>query len=126
MTTESSVLVVDDDPSILKAVERVLRVSGFDAQLFESGDELLARADLRAALCLLLDMHLPGLSGVHVRQRVAASEASLPVIFMTADDCDATRKAARQAGCVAYLAKPFTSQTLTDAVAAAAALRNAH
>jgi len=120
------VLVVDDDPSMLKSVERVLRVRGFDTELFESGEDLLARADLHAALCLVLDIHLPGLSGIQVRQRVAGSEASLPVIFMTATDSDAVRKAAVEAGCIAYLSKPFTSQMLASAVDAAAALRHAH
>jgi len=124
--TENIVLVVDDDPSTLRSVERLLRVQGFDAELFESGEELLARADLHAALCLLLDMHLPGLSGLEVRQRVAGSEASLPVIFMTANDSDTMRSAAVEAGCVAYLSKPFSSRLLADAIDAAAALRHAH
>lgn len=119
-------LVVDDDPSTLRSVERLLRVQGFLAELFESGEELLARADLHAALCLLLDMHLPGLSGLEVRQRVAGSEASLPVIFMTANDSDTMRSAAVEAGCVAYLSKPFSSRLLADAIDAAAALRHAH
>lgn len=116
-------LVVDDDPSTLKSVERLLRVRGFDTELFESGEEFLARADPHAALCLLLDMHLPGLSGMQVRQRITGSEASLPVIFMTANDSDAVRKAAMEAGCVAYLSKPFSSQMLASAIDAAVALR---
>jgi FixJ family two-component response regulator len=126
LTTGNVVLVVDDDPSTLKSVERLLRVRGFDAELFESGEELLARADLQTALCLLLDMHLPGLSGMQVRQSIAGSEATLPVIFMTANDSDALRNAALGAGCVAYLSKPFSSQMLASAVDAAVALRRAH
>jgi FixJ family two-component response regulator len=126
LTTRNIVLVVDDDPSTLKSVERLLRILGFDAELFESGEELLARADLHAALCLLLDMHLPGLSGMQVRQRITGSAASLPVIFMTANDSDVVRKVALEAGCVAYLSKPFSSQKLASAVNAAVALRRAH
>jgi FixJ family two-component response regulator len=116
LTLPNVVLVVDDDPSTLKSVERLLRVRGFNAELLESGEELLSRANLQAALCLLLDVHLPGLTGTQVGERVAGSEAALPVIFMTANDCDAVRKAALNAGCVAYLSKPFSSQMLASAV----------
>jgi len=123
VTTENVVLVVDDDPSTQKSVERLLRSRGFDAAVFESGEELLARADLRAALCAVLDIHLRGISGIKLRQRLAGREASLPVIFMTANDSDVTRKSAMEAGCVAYLSKPFSAQTLASAIESARAQR---
>ena len=117
------VLVVDDDPSIQQAVKRLLRVRGFDAEVFGSGEELLAHADVHDALCAVLDIHLPGISGIELRRELAAAEASLPVIFMTANDSDATRRCAMAAGCVAYLSKPFSAQTLAGALDAALAQR---
>jgi FixJ family two-component response regulator len=100
------VLVVDDDPSTQRSVERLLRLRGLDCEAFESGEALLERGDVRAAVCVLLDIHLPGISGVQVCRRLAFSEASPPVIFMTAN-----------------LSKPFSSQTLSDAIDAALALQ---
>ena len=116
-------LVVDDDPSTQRSVERLLRLRGLDCEAFESGEALLERGDVRAAVCVLLDIHLPGISGVQVCRRLAFSEASLPIIFMTANDSDAIRRSAAEAGCVAYLSKPFSSQTLSDAIDAALALQ---
>lgn len=116
-------LVVDDDPSTRRSVQRLLRLRGFATESFDSGEQLLAGADLHAAVCLVLDIHLPGMSGIQVRRRIARFEASLPVIFMTANDSDVTRKAAMEAGCVAYLSKPFSSQTLASAIDTALAAR---
>ena len=117
------VLVVDDDPSTRKAVERLLRLRGCAADLFASAEEVLARADLHGASCAVLDVHLPGLSGIQLRRWLAGAQASLPVIFMTANDSEATRRCAMEAGCVAYLAKPFSSQLLAGALDAALAQR---
>ena len=102
---------------------RLMRLRGLTAAVFESGEDCLARADLHAAMCALLDIHLPGISGIELRRRLAASEASLPVIFMTANDSDAARRSAMAAGCVAYLSKPFSSQMLAGAIDAALAQR---
>ena len=115
------VLVVDDDSSTRHAVGRLLRLRGLDAELFESGEDLLAQADVHDAVCAVLDIHLPGISGIELRRRLALAEASLPVIFMTANDSEAIRRSARAAGCVAYLSKPFSSQMLAGALDAALA-----
>jgi FixJ family two-component response regulator len=123
VSTTNVVLIVDDDSSTQKAVVRLLGLRGFDTEAFDSGEQLLAWADLHAAVCVVLDIHLPGLSGIQVRQRLAAADASLPVIFMTGNDSDATRRCALEAGCVAYLCKPFSSQTLATAVDKAVSLR---
>jgi FixJ family two-component response regulator len=123
VTTANLVLVVDDDPSTRQSVARLLRVRGLDAAVFGSGEELLARADLRTALCAVLDIQLPGISGIQLRRQLAGMQAALPVIFITANDTDATRRSAEEAGCVAYLSKPFTQQTLSDAVDVAVASR---
>jgi FixJ family two-component response regulator len=116
MAMRSVVLVVDDDPGMLRAVERLLKAHGLDAAAFASAEDLIDRADFADAVCLVLDIHLNGMSGIELRRRLALSGVSLPVIFMTANDSEATRNAAVQAGCLAYLLKPFPAKQLMDAI----------
>ena len=119
MTPRKLVLVVDDDPSILGAVDRLLRVRGFDTEVFGSVESFLARANLCDATCLVLDIHLNGMCGIELRRQLKFSGIELPVIFITGNDSEATRKAAMEAGCVAYLPKPFPTKSLLDAIEAA-------
>jgi len=111
-----AILVVDDDPGILRAVERLLRTLGFEPDTYESVDDFRARADLSNAICLLLDIHLNHVSGIELARELKASGSLLPIIFITADDSAPTRKMARDVGCIAYLAKPFTAKSLTRAI----------
>lgn len=117
----NTVYVVDDDPAIRKAVQRLLKAHRFDAETFESAEDFNQRADPRRALCLILDIHLSGISGVELRRALADRGLSLPTIFISADDSDATRKATRQCGCVAHLRKPFSAKSLLDAIGLASA-----
>ena len=73
------------------------------------------------ATCLLLDIHLGGISGIELQRRLAAAGSKCPVIFMTAVDDETTRKEAMTTGCIAYLRKPFEPQLLLDAIGKAAA-----
>jgi FixJ family two-component response regulator len=111
------VIVVDDNPAFLKSVTRLLGVHGFETKTFASAEALLASDDVRTATCLLLDIHLGGISGIDLQRRLTASGSNCPVIFMTAIDDDSTRQEAMNAGCVAYLKKPFDSQLLLNAIA---------
>ena len=119
MTTRGLVIVVDDDPSILGAVERLLKVRGFDTEAFNTVESFLDRANLCDARCLVLDIHLNGMLGIELRRQLTLSGIELPVIFITANDSEPTRKAAMEAGCVAYLPKPFPTKSLMDAIEAA-------
>jgi FixJ family two-component response regulator len=110
------VFVVDDDPAILKAVERLLKLRGFDSEIFNSAEDFYARADRCDAICLVLDIHLNGISGIELRRQLTSSGVLLPVIFVTADDSDLTRRAALEVGYVAYLLKPFPAKLLMDAI----------
>jgi FixJ family two-component response regulator len=110
------VIVVDDNPAFLKSVTRLLRVHGFDARKYASAEALLDSDDAQKATCFLLDIHLGGISGIELRQRLAASGSNCPVIFMTAIDDEATRNEAMNAGCIAYLSKPFGPHLLLDAL----------
>jgi FixJ family two-component response regulator len=82
---------------------------------------LLESDSVQTATCLLLDIHLGGISGIELQRWLAASGSKRPVIFMTASDDEATRNEAMDAGCIAYLRKPFAGQVLLDAIGKAAA-----
>jgi FixJ family two-component response regulator len=119
LSAQKRIFVVDNDPSILRAVERLLRVHGFDAEVFNDVEIFLDRANLRDATCLVLDIDLDGISGIELRQKLTRWGIDVPVVFITAKDTEVTRKAAMEVGCVAYLPKPFTNKSLTDAIEAA-------
>jgi FixJ family two-component response regulator len=119
-TRRKVVTVVDDDPTMLKAIARLLGAKGFDVEAFASAEAFLAGGTATKATCLILDIHLSGMSGIELRHRLAASGSRLPVIFITALDDEATRREAMKAGCVAFLRKPFLSRLLLDAIEKAA------
>jgi FixJ family two-component response regulator len=82
---------------------------------------LLECESVQKATCLLLDIHLGGISGIELQRRLAASGSKWPVIFMTASDDEVTRNEAMDAGCIAYLRKPFAQDVLLNAISKAAA-----
>lgn len=90
-------------------IKRLLRKHGFKIELFDSAEDLHARAEIRRSNCLVLDIN-------DLRRELTSAGISIPVIFVTADDSENTRGAATAAGCVAYLTKPFSSKALIDAV----------
>jgi FixJ family two-component response regulator len=116
-TRRKLIVVVDDDPMMLKGVQRLLSANGFDTEAFASAEALLDCATRGEPACFLLDIHLGGMSGIDLRRRLAASGSTAPVIFMTAFDDDATREEAIAAGCIAYLHKPFPAHSLIGAIA---------
>jgi FixJ family two-component response regulator len=114
------VYVLDDDPDMLRGLERLLKVHGFRPKLFQSAETFFACGDNDdEAVCLLLDVHLNGVSGIDVKRQLMRSGARLPVIFITARDNDATRRLIAEVGCVAYLPKPFSAKSLVEAIALA-------
>ena len=114
--THKPIYVVDDDPSILKATGRLLKAFGFGVQTFSSAEEFWAHGDPIGAMCLILDIHLGSTSGIDLRRQLSQSGSTVPVIFMTGKDSETTRKAAMQAGCTAYLLKPFSAKALVDMI----------
>jgi len=115
--------VLDDDPDMLKGLERLLKVHGFHPKLFGSAEHFLASVNIDDdALCLLLDVHLGSASGIDVRRRLTQSGVQIPVIFITANDNDATRRLTAEVGCVAYLPKPFSAKSLVEAIGLAEGL----
>ena len=115
------VIVVDDHEGLLKSVARLLAHHGIESRTFASAEALLASECVQTATCLLLDIHLGGISGIELQRRLAASGTKRPVIFMTANDDEATRNEAIDAGCIAYLRKPFATDVLLNAISKAVA-----
>ena len=110
------VFVVDDDPGILRGLKRLLREYGYDSLLFQSAKAFQAHDDFGGAICVVLDIQLDGESGIEVRYRMTKAGISLPVIYITANDSELIRKVAVEAGCIAYLPKPFPAASLVGAV----------
>ena len=110
------IFVVDDDPDMLRSLARLLKAHGFETRAFPSAEAFLAQADQADATCLILDIQLGGVSGIELRRELSRSGSPVPVVFITANDNEATERAAIEAGCVAFLSKPFTARALLDAV----------
>jgi len=114
-----TVAIVDDDAELLKGLERLLNAHGLGTRAFPSAEAFLATDSEIGIDCVLLDVHLGGMSGIALRRALSAAGSRLPVIFMTAFDDEATRQQAQAAGCVAYLRKPFPGRALIEAIAQA-------
>jgi FixJ family two-component response regulator len=115
------VLLVDDDPSMLKGVQRLLREHGYDSMSFSSADAFQKHDDFDQAICVVLDINLNDDSGIEVRHRLKAAGISLPVIYITGMDNPGTRMAAIESGCLAYLTKPFAAKSLIEPIERASA-----
>jgi FixJ family two-component response regulator len=115
------VFVVDDDPGTLRGVKRLLREYGYDSILFPSAEAFQNHEDLEAAFCLILDVNLNDESGIELRHRLKAAGICMPVIYITASDNPATRMAAMESGCIAYLTKPFSARSLIEPIERASA-----
>lgn len=110
------VAVVDDDPSFASALERRLRASGFEATSIGSAEAFLNSQELRQAECLILDIHLPGMSGLDLQRHLQHLKISTPVIFVTSHDSPAMRAEAEEAGCAAYFPKPIPGPLLVKSI----------
>jgi FixJ family two-component response regulator len=111
-----TIFIIDDDVAILRSLERLLKAHEFHPVVFDSVQAFCAAADPQDGLCLVLDINLNGRSGIEFRRQLAASGSSLPVIFITGNDSELVRKEAVDAGCIAYLRKPFPVRSLLDAI----------
>jgi FixJ family two-component response regulator len=113
-----SIVVVEDDAGMSKAIVRLLRAAGFQPVSFASAEELLQTEAVDSAACLVLDIHLPGLSGMELRRLLVTSGRAKPVIFITGQDEAPLRDEARRLGCE-YFRKPFEGKALLEAIRAA-------
>lgn len=114
--SEAVVFVVDDDDSVRKALARLMRSVGLNVETCGSAGEFLARGPHPGPACLILDVRMPGLSGIDLQKELAASGSTLSVIFITGHGTIPLSVQAMKAGAVEFLEKPFDEQTLIDAV----------
>jgi len=113
------VAVVDDEGSIRTALRRLLRLADYDVATFESGEAFLASLPSRRPACVVLDVHMPGLSGIDVQVRLRVGCPSIPVVFMTASDDVALEAMVLAVGGIRLLRKPFSNDALLEAIGAA-------
>ena len=112
--------IVDDDISIRKSLQRLVRSAGLEVLVFASAEEFLNSDHPRKAACLILDVQLPGMSGIELLHHMNIHKYKTPVIFITAHVSDEhARSEAASDWTVAYLIKPFSGDELLDAVNAA-------
>jgi len=111
-----TVLVIDDDPALRDSVARLLRSLGLDAQLFASISEFLGSDPPDGPTCLVLDVRLPGKSGLDLQRELATANRELPIIFITGHGDIPMSVQAMKGGAIEFLTKPFRDQELLDAI----------
>ena len=115
-----TVLIVDDDPSVLRSLERLVRAGGFEVRAFESPKALLSSEIPQTRTCMIIDVNLPEMSGVELCDVLAATGHALPAIFITGlSDDPKTNRLLRRARAIAILHKPFAAALLFDALSLA-------
>ena len=112
----STVLIIDDDPDLRESVGRLLRSLGQDAQLFASIPDFLECDPPDGPTCLVLDIRLPGQSGLDLQRELAAANRELPIIFITGHGDIPMSVQAMKGGAIEFLTKPFRDQELLDAI----------
>ena len=115
------VAIVDDQAALREATENLLKSAGLKAVSFASAEDFLQATPLDGAGCLILDVRLPGMSGLELQQRLAADGIHVPIVFITAqEDSDGQMRAqALRSGALAFLRKPFSDEDLLNAVRSA-------
>lgn len=111
-----TVLVVDDDESVRESLESLINSAGWKPEVFESASEFLSRPRLLGPTCLVLDVTLPGLSGLELQSRIAVDRANMPIIFITGNGNVPTSVRAMKAGAVEFLTKPIDGEMLISAI----------
>jgi FixJ family two-component response regulator len=119
MSENSLIAVVDDDEAIREATESLIRSVGFRVVVFPSAEDFLRSSHLQDTACLIVDVRMPGMSGLELQRQLAAANYSTPIIFITAHGDEEARARALRAGAVAFLDKPFSDEVLLRAVQAA-------
>jgi len=111
--------VVDDDESVRESLPDLLREFGFAAQAFSSGQDFLSSEYVEETRCLILDIAMPGMTGLDLQQELKRRGQKIPIVFITGQKDEGIRKQAFKQGAVKFLYKPFSDTALLDAVNAA-------
>jgi FixJ family two-component response regulator len=110
------VSIVDDDESLRRSVKNLLTSVGFQVETFASAEAFLQSAHRADTRCVVLDLRMPGMSGLDLLMHLAATGSPIPVVILTAHSDDEARRRTLQAGAVAFLGKPFHGEALLGAV----------
>jgi FixJ family two-component response regulator len=110
------VYLIDDDESVRRALQRLLRSAGLDVRAFAPADEFLQSGNLSQRACIVLDIQMRGLTGFDLQEELAAKEIRIPTIAVSALDDSETRERARKLGAAAFFRKPVDGQALIDAI----------
>ncbi len=116
MGTTPHIFVVDDDRSVLVAMKRLLRSSGFEVETFASGREFLDTVSPDTTGCAILDVQMPGMSGLELQEKMTATGYKVSIVFITAHPRDEDRRRALRGGAVQYLEKPVSADVLLPSV----------
>ena len=106
------IAIVDDDLAVREATKGLVRSLGYDASIFSSGEEFLNSERLHDTSCLITDLHMPGLSGIDLQNRLIAGGHRMPVIFITAFSEESVRARAMEAGAICFMSKPYSEERL--------------
>lgn len=110
------IAIVDDDPTVLRSLARLMKSVGFRTQAFTSAEDFLYTSGHSPAACLILDVKLPGMDGLELQRQLASAARQVPIIFVSAHDTAEVRQQALSAGAVAFFGKPFNDNALLGAV----------
>ena len=111
--------LIDDDESVRKSTALLIGSFGFRVATYESAESFLNSGHLGDASCLIVDVQMPGMNGLDLQNRLAASGSRVPIIFITAHEDKKTRRRAMEAGAVAFLSKPFSDEDLLQTIQSA-------
>jgi FixJ family two-component response regulator len=113
------VAVVDDEEPVRKALKRLLRAAGLEAEGYSGGKEFLEASAQREPDCVVIDLHMPAMSGLQVLRTLQAARRNIPIVIITAHDAPETREQCIAAGAAAYLRKPLDEHVLLGTISAA-------
>lgn len=119
MVSPPLISVVDDNDSVRESLKGLIRSVGFAAEVFPSAENFLNSDHLNDTRCLILDVRMPGMTGLELQRRLAKSNPDIPIIFITAHGNEAARSQALKDGAADYLFKPFSERALLNAINAA-------
>lgn len=108
--------VVDDDDSVRESLQGLIRSIGISVAVFASAEEFLHSDQLQRTHCLILDVRMPGMNGLELQRRLVVEQVEIPVIFITAHGDEVARQTALRNGAVDYLFKPFSEDSLLNAI----------
>lgn len=116
MSVAPIIAIVDDDDSLRNSLNNLIRSVGFRAQGFPSAEGFLNAPELHDTACLILDVRMPGMSGLDLQSRLVAAHSKIPIIFITSHGDGDARARALEAGAVDFLYKPFREEALLKAI----------